>query len=64
MSTGPHLHYEFLVDGVHHNPSTILKKLPKAKHLNPSFKQDFFESIYHTKIQIDNNFKQFNKNNS
>lgn len=64
LSTGPHLHYEFLVDGVHHNPSTILKKLPKAKHLNPSFKQDFFESIYHTKIQIDNNFKQFNKNNS
>ena len=28
-ATGPHLHYEFLVDGVHKNPRTV--KLPKAK---------------------------------
>ncbi|MCF1426812.1 MAG: peptidoglycan DD-metalloendopeptidase family protein [Shewanella sp.] len=27
--TGPHLHYEFIVNGVHRNPRTV--KLPKAK---------------------------------
>ena len=36
MATGPHLHYEFIVNGVHRNPRTILNKLPKAKSLpNP-----------------------------
>lgn len=29
-STGPHLHYEFLLDGVHRNPRSIVQKLPKA----------------------------------
>ena len=32
-ATGPHLHYEFLMNGVHRNPRTIHKKLPKAKVL-------------------------------
>ncbi len=32
-ATGPHLHYEFLVNGVHRNPRTIHKKLPKGKTL-------------------------------
>jgi murein DD-endopeptidase MepM/ murein hydrolase activator NlpD len=32
-ATGVHLHYEFLMDGVHRNPRTIHKKLPKAKSL-------------------------------
>ncbi|MEM6302278.1 MAG: peptidoglycan DD-metalloendopeptidase family protein [Pseudomonadota bacterium] len=32
-ATGPHLHYEFLVAGVHRNPRTIHKSLPKAKSL-------------------------------
>lgn len=32
-ATGPHLHYEFLLDGVHRNPRTILKKLPKAQSI-------------------------------
>ncbi len=35
-STAPHLHYEFLIDGVHRNPRTIVKKLPKAKSVNQS----------------------------
>ena len=43
LCTGPHLHYEFLVNGVHRNPRTIIKKLPKAKKLAgaemPSFTQ-------------------------
>ena len=32
-ATGPHLHYEFLVNGVHTNPRTVHKKLPKASSL-------------------------------
>ncbi len=33
-STGPHLHYEFLVNGVHRNPATIINQLPKAVALD------------------------------
>lgn len=32
-ATGPHLHYEFLVNGVHRNPRTVLRQLPKAKSI-------------------------------
>lgn len=32
-ATGPHLHYEFLVNGVHRNPRTILDRLPKAESI-------------------------------
>ena len=32
-ATGPHLHYEFLVNGVHRNPRTVHKVLPKARSL-------------------------------
>ncbi len=35
-ATGPHLHYEFLMGGVHQNPRTILDKLPKAESINPA----------------------------
>ena len=42
-ATGPHLHYEFVVNGVHRNPRTIHKQLPKAKALAsaemPQFRQ-------------------------
>ncbi len=34
-ATGPHLHYEFLVGGVHQNPRTILDRLPKAESIDP-----------------------------
>lgn len=33
-ATGPHLHYEFLMNGVHQNPRTILDKLPKADSID------------------------------
>jgi murein DD-endopeptidase MepM/ murein hydrolase activator NlpD len=32
-STAPHLHYEFLLNGVHRDPRTILQKLPKAESI-------------------------------
>lgn len=35
-ATGPHLHYEFLVDGHHRNPATIVRQLPKAKAIASS----------------------------
>ena len=42
-ATGPHLHYEFLMNGIHQNPRTILDKLPKAESLEP-FEMDGFRS--------------------
>jgi murein DD-endopeptidase MepM/ murein hydrolase activator NlpD len=35
-STGPHLHYEFLVNGVHQDPRTVVEQLPQAIALDPS----------------------------
>ncbi len=32
-ATGPHLHYEFLMDGAHRNSQTILDQLPQAESI-------------------------------
>jgi len=51
-ATGPHLHYEFLVNGVHRNPRTILKKLPKAKSIAAADKQKFLDQIGGLRMQL------------
>ncbi|RCU51949.1 LysM peptidoglycan-binding domain-containing protein [Corallincola luteus] len=45
--TGAHLHYEFLVNGVHRNPRTV--KLPDAKPIKASDKKSF---IAHAETMI------------
>jgi murein DD-endopeptidase MepM/ murein hydrolase activator NlpD len=39
MSEAPHLHYEFLVNGIHRNPRTV--KLPKAHPISKKEKSNF-----------------------
>ncbi|MDG3088934.1 peptidoglycan DD-metalloendopeptidase family protein [Vibrio hannami] len=39
--TGPHLHYEFLVNGVHKNPRTV--KLPQSKSLTGAHKKEYMK---------------------
>ena len=40
-ATGPHLHYEFLVNGVHRNPRTV--KLPQATSIAANKKAEFIK---------------------
>lgn len=42
-ATGPHLHYEFLVNGVHRNPRTV--SLPKANPIPEAEKERFSEIV-------------------
>jgi len=51
-ATGPHLHYEFLMNGVHRNPRTIHKKLPKAKSLPQQEMAQFRQAISKASMQL------------
>ncbi|MCR9531905.1 MULTISPECIES: peptidoglycan DD-metalloendopeptidase family protein [Vibrio] len=46
--TGPHLHYEFLVNGIHKNPRTV--NLPQSKSLTGKARQTFMANA---KISMD-----------
>ncbi|EIA1621593.1 peptidoglycan DD-metalloendopeptidase family protein [Vibrio parahaemolyticus] len=46
--TGPHLHYEFLVNGVHKNPRTV--NLPQSKSLTGKARQTFMANA---KVSMD-----------
>ncbi len=52
-ATGPHLHYEFLISGVHRNPRTILNKLPKAKSISVNEMSRFIQFTQNLVAQLD-----------
>ncbi len=43
LATGPHLHYEFRLDGVHRNPITV--PLPRAHPVPASLKAEFTDAV-------------------
>lgn len=59
--TGPHLHYEFLVNGVHKNPRTV--DLPQARSLSGKEKTRFKAHARERMAQL-NQFSQFIADNS
>ncbi|RUO20386.1 peptidase M23 [Aliidiomarina iranensis] len=54
--TGAHLHYEFLVDGVHRNPRTV--NLPKAESL-PESEMAVFQAIAQEQLAMIEGRKRF-----
>ena len=53
LASGPHLHYEFLVNGKHKNPRTV--KLPKALPIAKKEKAEFLALARDYKAKLDNN---------
>ena len=51
LATGPHLHYEFRVHGVHQDPLRV--KLPKALPIEARFKRDFLRDSAPLVAQLD-----------
>ncbi|MEM9102010.1 MAG: peptidoglycan DD-metalloendopeptidase family protein [Pseudomonadota bacterium] len=65
LATGPHLHYEFLVNGVHRNPRTV--KLPNAKPIAKSelarFKSETESVLAHLQVKQRIFYAELSNNN-
>ena len=53
LASGPHVHYEFLVNGVHRNPRTV--ELPKALPIAEEEREAFMKIAAVRQAQLDNN---------
>ena len=49
-ATGPHLHYEFLVNGVHRNPRTV--QLPKAASIPENKIENFLNETERNRMLL------------
>jgi murein DD-endopeptidase MepM/ murein hydrolase activator NlpD len=68
-ATGPHLHYEFLMNNRHRNPRTVYKDLPKARALPANEMANFRTAIDKANTQLaalnaNNNMAMRNSSNS
>lgn len=61
-ATGPHLHYEFLVNGVHRDPRTVVNQLPSAEPIAKQELAAFKEQTHSLRLQYQNQQQMLAKN--